>query len=116
MTTRLSIHLDRGVSTRILKLKIPFTVKKRPLQITILTSAYSDWRCEEMILPQLELSACSVCTAKQFSSENYYTRLVVRPEAKLVLRFSHIVVVLGRVSLCHLSQVSVHREWTNIDV
>jgi len=46
-----------------------------------------------MILPQLDLSACSMYTAKQFSSEIYFTRVVVRPEAKLVLRFSHIVVV-----------------------
>lgn len=46
-----------------------------------------------MILPHPDLAACIMCRAKQFSSEIYYTYLVVRPEAKLVLRFSHIVVV-----------------------
>jgi len=51
-----------------------------------------------MILPHPDLAACSMCRAKQFSSEIYYTYLVVRPEAKLVLRFSHIVVMWD---VCH---------------
>ena len=65
--------------------------------------------CAEMILPQLDTCMQHV-RSKTVSSEICYTHLVVRPEAKLVLRFSHIVVVLGRVLLCHLSQASVHRE------
>lgn len=51
-----------------------------------------------MILPHPDLAACSMCSAKQISSEIYYTYLVDRPEAKLVLRFSHIAVVWD---VCH---------------